>query len=387
MPAEATPDFRTQKSPRKRRWLKRIGYTMGICVLILGVARLFAPRMVRAYVNRALDRNPMYDGKIGDVHLHLWRGAYSIDNVRLNKTTGNVPVPLFSTKRLELAIQWDAILHGKVVGKVRIEAPELNFVDGDDPSQSQTGAGGPWLQMLRDLFPFRLNSAEIVDGRITFLAVKKDPQVELTMTELNATLENFTNIYDSTAPLIATVRADGLVMDHARLNYVMKLDPFSYKPTFEMAVKLVGLDVTKLNSLTRAYGAFDFQEGWFDLVVEMKSREGFLDGYVKPLFRNLQIFSLKEDVPKDNPRQLFWEALLGTVTGVLTNQPRMQFGTMIPLSGQLEGPQTDFLAMIGNLLRNAFVRAYLPRLEGQPPDQAIEFGKGSVVDPDAPGEK
>ena len=46
-----------------------------------------------------------------------------------------------------------------MVGKIRIDQPELNFVDGDDSSQDQTGVGGPWLDILRDLFPFRINQA------------------------------------------------------------------------------------------------------------------------------------------------------------------------------------------------------------------------------------
>ena len=36
--------------------------------------------------------------------MHLWRGAYTIDDVRLIKTTGNVPIPLFSAKRVDFAV-------------------------------------------------------------------------------------------------------------------------------------------------------------------------------------------------------------------------------------------------------------------------------------------
>ena len=49
---------------------------------------------------------------------------------------------------------------------------------------------------------------------------------------------------------------EALVLDHARLDYEMKFDPFSYRPTFQMATRLIGLDVTKTNDLARAYGKF-----------------------------------------------------------------------------------------------------------------------------------
>jgi hypothetical protein len=165
----------------------------------------------------------------------------------------------------------------------------------------------------------------------------------------------------------------------------MKLNPFSYHPTFEMAVRLVGLDVTKVNSLTRGYGSFDFEKGYFDLVVELKATRGQVDGYIKPLFRNLRVLSV-QDVKEDNPVQFFWEALVGFAAGVLSNPPRDQFGTVIPVSGNLEKPSTDILATIGNVLRNAFIRAYLPRLEGTTTDlDGLEFGRGSVTDAPAVG--
>ena len=56
-----------------------------------------------------------------------------------------------------------------------------------------------------------------------------------------------------------------------------------------MGMRLLGLDVTRLNDLAVSYGKFDFERGWFDLVVEAEAREGQVNGYVKPLFRNLQL--------------------------------------------------------------------------------------------------
>jgi hypothetical protein len=127
---------------------------------------------------------------------------------------------------------------------------------------------------------------------------------------------------------------------------------------------LLGLDVTKLNDLSLTYGKFDFKRGWFDLVIETDSKEGQITGYVKPLFRNLKIFSLKEDISEDNVLQFFWQALVGGVTTVLKNFPRDQFGTLVPFAADVSGSTSaDILATIGNILRNAFVRAYLPRLE------------------------
>jgi hypothetical protein len=148
-----------------------------------------------------------------------------------------------------------------------------------------------------------------------------------------------------------------------------------------MAMRLLGLDVTKINDLALAYGKFDFKRGWFDLVVESDSKEGQITGYVKPLFRDLQVFSLGDDLKEKNVLVFFWQALVGSVASLFKNQSRDQFGTLIPFSGDATRATTmDLLATLGNILRNAFVRAYLPRLESRGESveglmfQAPEFG-------------
>jgi len=173
-PPEHPPE---SKPPKRKRSRWRIaGITLLVIIVIGTCLRLMLPWGVRWYVNRTLDQNLLYEGKIGNVSISLWRGAYSISDIRLIQKTGNVPTPLFRADRLELAIQWNAILHGKVVGQVIMENPEINFVAPSDDSESQTGAGGPWLQTLTDLFPFKLNSMQIHNGSVHFRSYKNQNQ-------------------------------------------------------------------------------------------------------------------------------------------------------------------------------------------------------------------
>jgi hypothetical protein len=380
---EATPAQQERPRPKRQAlWRRLVRGTFRLIVaivLLLLIARPMMPWAVRWYVNRTLDQSQIYQGRIGDVDLSLWRGAYSIEDVRLVKMTGNVPVPLFSSPRVEFSIQWDALLEGKVVGRMLMERPELNFVAANNEADSQSGAGGPWLKIIKDLFPFRINRAEVRDGSVHFRTYTGKQPVDVYLSHLDGTVDNLTNIRDETAPLITTVKATALAMDHAKFEYQMKLDPFSYRPTFHMAARLLGLDVTKINDLAIAYGSFDFHRGWFDLVVEAEATEGQLRGYVKPLFRDLKVFSLRKDIKEDNVLEFFWEALLGVATGVIKNHPRDQFGTLIPFRGDVEGPTTDILATIGNVLRNAFVRAYLPRLQSGGMDaDGLQFEPPSI---------
>lgn len=391
-PAESAhqPAEPARKPKHKRRLWRRIILFAFLAIVLAGVcARPMLPWAVRWYVNKTLSRSILYEGRIGDVTLNLWRGAYSIDDIRLIKTTGNVPQPLFDCKHLELEIQWDAILHGRIVGRVVMHDPQVNFVDASDDSEAQTGSGGPWLQMISDLFPFELNSVEIHDGSIHFRSYKRQTPVDVYLDNLEGSVDDLSNVRNETTPLLTTIHATALAMDQARFEFNMKLDPFSYNPHFELATRLIGLDVTTLNDLALTYGQFDFKHGWFDLVIEADAHAGQIQGYVKPLFRNLQVFDLIEDIKTDNnPLKFFWQALLGVATGVLKNQQRDQFGTSIPFTGDLSQPNPDILATVGNVLRNAFIRAYLPRLDnGTDTYDGMEFEAGSVTDPDSVGDQ
>src|SRR5690242_9081021 len=112
LPAGAKNDAEKQRK-RHRGWRTLTGVLL-VLAIALGLGRAIMPWAVRHYVNRTLDRSPLYSGNIGPVQMHLWRGAYSIKDVRISKTTGNVPVPLFAAKRLDFAIQWNALFHRKV---------------------------------------------------------------------------------------------------------------------------------------------------------------------------------------------------------------------------------------------------------------------------------
>ncbi len=377
-----------EKKPKRRSILRILGIGILFLIIAAAIARPFLPWFVKSYVNRTLDRSQFYQGKVGDVTLHLWRGAYSIEDVTLSKVTGNIPVPLFAAKRVDFAIEWNALLHRRIVGQVVMDRPELNFVDAPSAADSQTGSGGPWLQILTDLFPFKINSARVQNGSVHFRSYQTKQPVDVYLSHMNASVDDLTNIQDQVTPLLTTVKSEALAMDQAKFEFQMKLDPFSYEPNFHMAARLLSLDVTKVNNLALAYGAFDFKRGWFDLVIETDAKAGQMTGYVKPLFRNLQVFSLVQDIKEDKPLQFFWTALVGGVAEILKNRPRDQVGTLIPFKGNETGNSPDILATIGNVLRNAFVRAYLPRLQnGSDQIEGLEFGPPSLTDPISVGDQ
>jgi hypothetical protein len=363
----AKPDAEQEPTPRRKRRVWRwLAGTLLVVIGLLIAARLALPSYLQSYVNRVLDRSPEYDGRIGTIEVSLWRGAYTIHDLDIVRTTHSVPVPFFESPRVDFSLDWKALFNGAARGKMVMQKPRLNFVHGPSIDETQTGVDQPWLSMIDDLYPFRIDRAEINDGQIHFHAFHTQPRVDVYLSDVEGTVTNLTNIEDSLDPLIARVQARGTAMESGVFEFDMQFDPQSHRPTFNLATRLLDLDVTRVNALARAYGDFDFEGGRLDFIMEAAVKDGFLDGYAKPLFRDLKVLSLRNDLrDEDDPLQLFWEALVGLVGELFKNQPRDQFGTRLTLQGEFDDPRTDLLEIVGNVLHNAFVRAYLPRIEGR----------------------
>ena len=90
--------------------------------------------------------------------------------------------------------------------------------------------------------------------------------------------------------------------------------------------------------------------------------DGNITGYVKPLFRDVQVGGDQPGEPKTFGQKVR-ESLIGVLAKILKNHPRGEVATVVTISGRLDQPQTRTWEAIGGLLRNAFLRAILPGFE------------------------
>src|ERR1043165_10299181 len=115
--------------------MKRVSkkwYWIGGLLLLLIVARFLMPFFVTNYVNKVLNNLDGYRGSIYDVDIHLYRGAYSIDSLKVFKIDGNKEVPFVDIAKTDLSVEWRALFEGAFVGEAIFERPKLNFIGGND---------------------------------------------------------------------------------------------------------------------------------------------------------------------------------------------------------------------------------------------------------------
>ncbi|MGJ8689231.1 MAG: DUF748 domain-containing protein [Gammaproteobacteria bacterium] len=343
---------------------------LGFATILL-VVRALLPFAVQRYVNNELNQSPDYESRIGDVDLSLFRGAYKVENVTINKIEGDVPVALFSARSIEFSVLWSALLQGEIVSEIDFYDPVVNIVDSENPQSQQTGGEGRWLAIMDDLVLLRIDRATVHNGEVHFRNFDIEPPMDAYVSQVNGSVFNLTNSNDLERVLVASIDLEGKVMETGTLSAQVELDPSSEKPSFDIDARMLGLPLMKIDSLIATYAPFDVEGGDLDLVFELEAKDGALEGYFKPLIHNLDVFQWSEDILEDgdNPFLALWESLVGLTGEIFENQPEDQVATVIPVEGRIDSFDVGLLATIGNVLENAFIRAYQARFDRDPVDE------------------
>jgi len=341
----------------RSRWL----WALAVLLLLLLAARAYAPIAAQRYVNRVLDRAEGYHGTIGDVDLALWRGAYQIEDVDILKSGGKVPVPLLRAPLVDLSVEWRALLEGSVVGEIWLESAELNFVSGP-PSQRQSGVETDWRDVVRDLFPVKINRVTVRNGAIHWRSFASDPPFDVFLRDVELVARNLTNSADLPEKRVASLEFTATPMNAGRVEAKVSIDPYAELPTFDLDGKISGVALEHFNRLFRAYAGIDVERGRLRLFTELESDEGRFQGYVKPFFEDVDVLAMDE-VDEQGFFASLWESIVGTTVEAFEDQDEDRVATRIPISGSVASPDIGFFRTLGNVLRNAFLDAFVPALE------------------------
>ncbi|MBC7450884.1 MAG: DUF748 domain-containing protein [Cytophagales bacterium] len=347
---------------------KQIVFLSIIGLLIL--FRLFLPYIVKTYVNKVLADLDGYKGHVEDIDIWLIRGAYVINELKIDKTGGKVPVPFIYSKTIDLSVEWRALLKGGIKAKVIFGEPVLTFVAGPSKASSQTGAETDWTKPLKKLLPIDINRFEIHNGKIKYNDFHSSPKVDIFINDFDLVATNISNLVGKGEKLPSDLTISGSSIGGGNLSIKGKMNLVKVTPDADINMKFTSIKLTALNDFAKAYGKFDFESGKMDLFSEVAVNDGKVDGYIKPILENVKILNWKED---GNLMQKTWQAAVGLTFDVFKNHPKDQFATKVPLHGNLDKKvETNVVTTIIRVLKNAFVEAYSKSL-----DNSVSFTKDS----------
>jgi hypothetical protein len=350
---------------------KRTKIIIGIVVLLVAV-RISLPFIVTKYVNRVLSEIEGYQGSIDDVDLHLYRGAYKIIGLELFSVEKDIKTPFVAIDNIDISIEWKALFDGSIVGEIILENPELNFAAGPGEEEVQTGEENDWTQTIKDLVPLQINRFEIINGKISYLDDYSDPKVDIYFNGMNALATNLNNSNDTTADLPSKIIVTSSTIGDGKFDLDMDINILKQIPDFDVNLKLDNVNLPALNDFFKAYANVDAESGTLSLYSELALIDKNLNGYFKPLTKDIKILDWKNE--EENFFGKLWEALIGLGGNVLENSKKDQIGSKIPINGNLDDTNVGTWKALGSLLRNA----YLSPLEKQL-DQTIVVKKSQII--------
>jgi hypothetical protein len=334
---------------------KRYKILIGLAVILVAF-RLYLPYGVTKYINKTLAELPGYTGSISDVDIHLFRGGYVIDSLKIMKEDSSVTIPFFFANRIDLSIQWNALFKGSIVGEIDIIEADLNFVGAKDTAQTQYGEDVNWTQPIKDLIPVKIDRLGVKNSRIFFNNFQTEPQVELYLKDFNLEATNLTNASSDETKLPSKLTASATSIGDGKLEVTGDLNLLKNIPDVDIDLKFEQVKLPALNDFLMAYVKIDAEKGVFNLYSEIIIEDSQLNGYVKPLITDLKIVSWSKD--KKKPLKLLWELVAGLVLELFENQSKDQFATKVPFKGDLSNPKTKIFPAIWNVFSNAFVKAF-----------------------------
>lgn len=352
---------------------KKYGAPFGVVatiIILLLILHLSLAHLVRYLLNDNMAQMGDYTGSVEKVELFWWRGAYELHNLRIEKIEGNVQAPLLQAPLIDIAISWKTLWEQRaLVAVVRFTEPELTFVDAQNEQDKQAGEGVDWRETLQDQLPITMNELQIVDGVLAFRNFSTEPQVNLYANNVDLTIYNLSTAEDLEGTRDASMEGTATFLGHAPMEAEAAFDPLVRMEDFAFRLRLTEVELPRLNDFASAYGNFDFQAGSGELVIEASVEGGELEGYVKPLMRDVEIFDFEQDIQNQDKGILrgIWEALVGGGESILKNQRKDQLATRVTLGGTLNDTEVSPLQAFLGILRNGFIEAFSSGFDSREP--------------------
>ena len=269
---------------------------------------------------------------------------------------------------------------GTLTGTGHVEyAPEVKIVDLDDvrvdglradyayrertaqPVQAAAKATAEAAQEVANKPDILIRAKQISasDATVGFVNEDAGPRYRLFLADTELVMENFSNQRtEGTARAKLTGRFMGSGATVVSATFRPELDG----PDFDLDARIENTDLKAMNPLLRSHAKVDVASGIFSVFAELRVKGRRVEGYVKPLFHDLDIYSEAQDEDKSLGQKLK-EKAADVVGKVLRNRPREEVATVVPLSGPLEDPKASTWSTLIGLVRNAFIKAILPGFE------------------------
>lgn len=253
--------------------------------------------------------------------------------------------------KFKMAVVEHALVEGLAVDYVH--KPETADVESERAKSTakaaQSVSNDPGVQL-------KIDQLKVVGANIGFVNQAASPSYRVVLADANLSAENLGN---QRIQGDATVRLDGKLMGTGDTQVQALFRPKSQSGDLDLKVQVEETEMASLTDVARAYGKFDVAAGAFSMYADLRVRDGAIDGYIKPVVRDLQ---MSREGPATFTQKLY-EGMVNVASKVLKNRPRREIVTLMDVSGRVDQPRVRTWQVVRGLLRNAFIEAVYPGFE------------------------
>jgi hypothetical protein len=248
--------------------------------------------------------------------------------------------------------------------EVRVDGLKGDYAYRKKTSEPVTKAAKTTAEAAKDVsnkpdVMLKARRISVTGATIGFINEEASPDYRVFMSDTDLVIENFSNHRTEGT---ATARLTGRFLGSGQTLVTAAFRPETNGPDFDVNARIVDTDLKRMNDLLRAHAKFDVSSGLFSVFSELRVKDGRVQGYVKPLFKDLDVYAKAQDEDKGFGQKLKEKAI--DVAGkILKNRPRKEVATVAPIEGPLENPKASTWETLVGLIRNAFIRAILPGFE------------------------
>lgn len=331
-------------------------------ILLVVAIRIVLPYAIRSGMNYYLaNKIEAYQGHIADFDLSLYRGAYQIQGMKLWKRGTSPYEPLIDVGEMDLSVAWRALLHGRLLADLRVEALKVYFTDSEKKEKKQVGTEEKnWQQVVSDLFPMDFESVRVMDSEVHFVNRDYRVPVDVVVDKIMLSAYNLKNtsekseLLPSDATLTARFQSSADIFVKAKFNALK--DPIA----FDMNAEMKKFDLMALNKFFLVYGPFTFARGTLSVFSEVAAKDGQIKGYVKPFFENAKMVASHEHFM--SVRHGINEFVIGTANLILRNNDK-EAASKVEFAGAMKKPDVNIWGAVWSALKNGFGKPLSEKLD------------------------
>ena len=209
----------------------------------------------------------------------------------------------------------------------------------------------------------QVKTLKLTNSQIGFVNEATRPPYRLYIANASLDLENLSNeAYQGRSAF----RARGAFMGSGTTVITGGFQPTATQADFDVRLKLDDARLPALNGFLKAHEGVDVADGLFSLYTEIKVKNGKIEGYLKPLIKNLKIYDREKDKDKPFGKRVKLHVLQFLAT-LFKNRTTREVATVIRISGSTSDPTTRKWEVIRKLIANGLFRGILPGFLDKPP--------------------